>query len=151
LLIEKEERMETRKTVVAFICVHNACRSQMAEAIAKCTAAESFEAYSAGTEIKSEINADAVAVIKELYGTDMTLTQHPKLLSALPSVDIAVTMGCNVVCPSLPCRTRIAWHIDDPTGKGIDTFRAAAHEIECCIQKLAEQINSSELYNRKSI
>jgi arsenate reductase (thioredoxin) len=143
--------METRKPVVAFICVHNACRSQMAEAIAKCTAAESFEAYSAGTEIKSEINADAVAVIRELYGTDMTLTQHPKLLSALPPVDIAVTMGCNVVCPSLPSKRHIGWHIDDPTGKGMDTFRSTAREIERCIRELAEQINSSELYNKESI
>ena len=137
--------MTSRKPVVAFICVHNSCRSQMAEAIAKYTAAESFEAYSAGTEIKPEINADAVAVIKELYGTDMTRTQHPKLLSALPPVDIAVTMGCNVTCPSLPCRTRIAWHIDDPTGKGMDTFRATAHEIECCIRELAEQIHDNSI------
>jgi arsenate reductase (thioredoxin) len=64
------------KPKVTFICVHNSCRSQIAEAISKLTALDSFEAYSAGTETKPQINQDAVAVIKELYGVDMNETQR---------------------------------------------------------------------------
>lgn len=132
--------MGNPKPVVAFICVHNSCRSQMAEAIAKHIASDSFEACSAGTEVKSEINSDAVIVIKELYGIDMTLTQRPKLLEALPPVDIVVTMGCNVACPFLPCKKRIAWHIDDPTGKGIDAFRKTSKDISAQIEQLKEEL-----------
>lgn len=72
------------KPKVAFICTHNSCRSQMAEAISKKLASDVFEAYSAGTEIKGAINPDAVRVIKRICGIDMTVNQHPKLLSELP-------------------------------------------------------------------
>jgi arsenate reductase len=104
------------KVKVAFVCVHNSCRSQMAEAIAKLIAADSFEAYSAGTEMK-QINQDAVAVIQELYGINMSESQKPKLISDIPPVDIVVTMGCNVNCPYLPCKHREDWGLEDPTGK----------------------------------
>ena len=105
-----------QKPKVAFICVHNSCRSQMAEAIAKLLAAEVFDAYSAGTETKPQINQEAVAVIGELYGVNMNLTQSSKLLGAIPPVDIVVTMGCNVSCPFLPCKHREDWGLVDPTG-----------------------------------
>ena len=94
------------KKKVAFICVHNSCRSQMAEALGKLLASDTFESYSAGTEIGAQINPDAVRIIKQLYGVDMERTQHPKLLSELPAVDVVVTMGCNVQCPALPCKFR---------------------------------------------
>ncbi len=90
------------KIKVAFVCVHNSCRSQMAEAIAKLAAPDSFEAYSAGTDTKPQINQDAVQVIKGLYGVDMNLTQKSKLISDIPEVDIVVNMGCNVNCPYIP-------------------------------------------------
>ena len=108
----------SEKIKVAFICVHNSCRSQMAEAISKLVASDIFEAFSAGTETKPEINKDAVAVINELYGVDMKATQKSKLLQEIPPVDIVVTMGCNVACPYLQCKYREDWGIDDPTGKG---------------------------------
>lgn len=84
------------KCKVAFICVHNSCRSQMAEALGKQLASDVFESYSAGTETKPQINQDAVRIMKQLYGIDMEQTQYPKLLSDIPPVDVAVTMGCNV-------------------------------------------------------
>lgn len=87
------------KQKVAFICVHNSCRSQIAEALGKRFAADVMECYSAGTELKDRINPDAVRLMKQLYGIDMELDQRPKLLSELPPVDIVVTMGCNVDCP----------------------------------------------------
>ena len=97
---------------IAFICVHNSCRSQMAEAFARVIGLGVFEAYSAGTHIGTKINPDAVAVMREI-GVDMELQQRPKVLQDIPPVDMVVTMGCNVDCPYLPCRIgRIgAWMI----------------------------------------
>ena len=94
---------------VAFVCVHNSCRSQIAEALGKKLAPDAFESYSAGTETKPRINQDAVRLMKQLHGIDMEAMQHSKLLAELPPVDIVVTMGCNVSCPTLPCRHREDW------------------------------------------
>jgi arsenate reductase len=131
----------TEKIKVAFVCVHNSCRSQMAEAISKLTAADSFEAYSAGTETKPQINQDAVGVIKELYGVDMNQTQKSKLLSDIPQVDVVITMGCNVNCPYLPCRHREDWGLEDPTGKDKDEFIKTARLIEQKVMDLRNRIN----------
>lgn len=90
------------KPKVAFICVHNSCRSQMAEALGKHLAAEVFESYSGGTETKAQINQDALRLIKIRYGIDMAVNQYSKLLSELPEIDIVIKMGCNVLCPFLP-------------------------------------------------
>lgn len=130
----------SEKIKVAFVCVHNSCRSQMAEAIAKILAADSFEAFSAGTETKPEINQDAVAVIKELYGVDMNLTQKSKLISDIPAVDIVVTMGCNVNCPYLPCKHREDWGLEDPSGKEKAEFIKTADIIKERILDLMSRI-----------
>ncbi len=128
------------KPKVAFICTHNSCRSQMAEAISKLKAADVFEAYSAGTDIKSAINPDAVEVIKELYGVDMTQTQYNKVLTELPPIDVVITMGCGVECPFLPCRYREDWGLDDPTGKEKEEFIKTAKTIEQKVLYLKENI-----------
>jgi arsenate reductase len=128
------------KPKVAFICTHNSCRSQMAEAISKKLAADVFEAYSAGTEIKKVINPDAVRLIRKLYGVDMTATQRPKLLAELPAVDIVVTMGCGVQCPYLSCKYRENWGLGDPTGKAEADFIETAKLIEEKINGLKERI-----------
>ena len=133
----------SEKTKVAFICTHNSCRSQMAEAISKELAHDAFEAYSAGTEIRKEINSDAVRTIQKLYGIDMTATQHPKLLSALPKVDIVVTMGCGAECPYLPCRHREDWGLDDPTGQSEEIFKQTAKMIEGKVLNLKKQISAT--------
>ena len=128
------------KTKVAFICVHNSCRSQIAEALGKHFAGEIYEFYSAGTETKPHINQDAVRLIKQLYGIDMEKTQYSKLLSDIPPVDIVVTMGCNVQCPYLPCKRREDWGLDDPTGKDDAEFIRIIKLIEANIIKLAAEI-----------
>ena len=87
------------KPKVAFICVHNSCRSQIAEALGNHLAGDVFESYSAGTETKPQINQDAVRLMKKLYGIDMELTQYSKLVSDIPTPDIAISMGCDVGCP----------------------------------------------------
>lgn len=126
---------------VAFICVHNSCRSQIAEALGKHLAADAFESYSAGTEIKPQINQDAVRLMKQLYGIDMEVTQRSKLLSDIPPVDIVVTMGCNVECPYLPCKHREDWGLDDPTGKNDGEFIKVIRLIECKILSLKKRLN----------
>ena len=127
---------------VAFICVHNSCRSQIAEALGKRLADDAFESYSAGTETKPQINQDAVQLMKQLYGIDMEATQHSKLLSDIPPVDVVVTMGCNVECPYLPCKHREAWGLDDPTGKSDEEFIEVIRRIESNILSLKERLNT---------
>lgn len=128
------------KSKVAFICVHNSCRSQIAEALGKHLAADIFESYSAGTELKDRINPDAVRLMKQLYGINMEQSQRPKLLEALPPVDVVVTMGCSVECPYLPCKRREDWGLPDPTGKSDEEFLSEIQSIETKILKLAESL-----------
>ena len=127
---------------VAFICVHNSCRSQIAEALGKHLAADVFESYSAGTETKPQINQDAVRLIKQLYGIDMEQTQHSKLLEEIPSVDIVVTMGCNVQCPFLPCKHREDWGLNDPSGMEDNVFLETIALIKEKILNLSERIKN---------
>ena len=116
---------------VAFICVHNSCRSQIAEALGRRFAADVFESYSAGTETKPRINPDAVRLMKQVHGIDMEAQgQCSKLLSDIPPVDVVVTMGCNVRCPMLPCRWREDWGLEDPTGKPDAAFLETISRIE---------------------
>ena len=115
------------KPNVAFICVHNSCRS---EALSKKLAADVFESYSAGTETKPQINQDAVRLMKAVHGVDMEQEQYSKLLSELPDIDVVVTMGCNVQCPMLPCSHREDWGLDDPTGQPDEVFLETIRQIE---------------------
>lgn len=126
---------------VAFICVHNSCRSQIAEALGKELASDVFESYSAGTETKPKINQDAVRLMKQVYGIDMEATQYSKLLSDIPKVDVVITMGCNVQCPFLPCSCREDWGLDDPTGQSDEAFLEIIHQIEQKILMLKEKLN----------
>lgn len=130
--------MIKEKPKVAFICVHNSCRSQIAEALGKKFASDAFESFSAGTEIKPQINQDAVRLMKDIYGIDMEKTQHSKLLSEIPPIDIVITMGCNVKCPFLPCKYREDWGLEDPTGKSDEEFIKVIKLIENKILLLKE-------------
>jgi arsenate reductase len=133
------------KVKVAYICVHNSCRSQMAEALSKLFASDIIEAYSAGTETKPKINKDAVEIIGDLYGVDMTKDQKSKLLTEIPPVDIVVTMGCNVECPYFPSKHREDWSLEDPTGKSREEFVKTARTIEEKVKDLRERIVSGDL------
>lgn len=128
------------KPKVAFVCVHNSCRSQMAEALGRKLAGDAFESCSAGTETKPRINADAVRLMKDVHGIDMEKDQYSKLLGALPPVDIVVTMGCNVQCPTLPCRHREDWGLEDPTGQSDAVFLQVMQEIEAKVLDLRQRI-----------
>lgn len=137
-----ENRMTKLK--VAFICVHNSCRSQIAEALGNYFASDVFESYSAGTETKPRINQDAVRIMKELYDIDMEKTQYSKLIHEIPSPDIAVSMGCNVGCPFIGRAFDDNWELEDPTGKSDEEFRRIISKIEENIFKLKVEIESME-------
>ncbi len=127
------------KPKIAFVCVHNSCRSQIAEALGKHLASERFEFYSAGTQTKPSINQDAVRLMKKRYGIDMEKTQFSKPLSALPPVDILITMGCGVECPGLPAAFREDWGLEDPTGKSDEAFYAVMDAIRQRILQLKQR------------
>lgn len=125
---------------VAFICVHNSCRSQIAEALGKKLASGVFECYSAGTETKPQINQDAVRLMKQIHDIDMEKSQYSKLLSDIPPVDIVITMGCNVQCPFLPCSHREDWGLDDPSGQPDEVFIETIQRIEEKILQLKARL-----------
>lgn len=126
---------------VAFICTHNSCRSQIAEALANELGRGVLQAYSAGTDIKDEVNKDAIRLVKELYSIDMS-HQKPKLLGKIPRVDYAITMGCGVECPFLPSKfPLIEWNFEDPTGKNDDEFIKTIKQIEQKVREFIAQIS----------
>lgn len=129
------------KPKVAFICVHNSCRSQIAEALGKKFASNVFTSCSAGTEPIEHINPDAVRLMKQLYGIDMESTQRSKPLSDIPPVDVVVTMGCGVSCPFLPSKRREDWGLTDPSGKSDAEFIEVIRTIESKIAKLKESLS----------
>lgn len=133
------------KPKVAFICVHNSCRSQIAEALGKALASDVFESYSAGTETKPQINQDAVRLMKKFYGIDMEQTQYSKLISDIPEPDIAISMGCNVGCPFIGRPFDDNWGLEDPTGKNDEEFKKVIDEIQKQIMKLKDRITNSVL------
>lgn len=139
-MYKMKERGDFFMKKVGFICVHNSCRSQIAEALGKKFGANVFESYSAGTETKPMINPDAVRLIKEIYDIDMEKTQKSKILNEIPPLDIVITMGCNVQCPHLPCEHREDWGIDDPSGKSDEEFKKVIQTIEEKVKELAVRL-----------
>lgn len=129
---------------IAFICVHNSCRSQIAEALGKLFLSDSFECYSAGTERVPKINGDAVRLMKELYDIDMS-EQYSKLIDEIPEPDIAISMGCDVGCPYIGRALDDNWGLPDPTGENDDVFKAVIAEIERKIIKLQREIGDKTL------
>ena len=125
---------------VAFICVHNSCRSQIAEALGKKLASDVFESYSAGTETKPQINQDAVRLMKQIHNIDMEQTQRSKLLTEIPEMDVVITMGCNVRCPFLPCSHREDWGLEDPSGKSDEVFLETIRLIEEKVLSLRDRM-----------
>jgi len=132
-----------RKPIVGFICVHNSCRSQMAEGWARHLGAEVLEAYSAGTEDYPEVKPKAVEVMIEA-GVSMDGFK-PKLLSDIPTeLDILITMGCNVECPFVPCSHREDWGLEDPSGSSLDDFRVTRDLIKVKVEELIKRVKAGE-------
>lgn len=124
------------KKKIAFICVHNSCRSQIAEALGKHFAGDKYDFYSAGTETKPKINQDAVRLMKQLYGIDMEQSQYSKTIDKIPMPDIAISMGCDVGCPYIGRAFDDDWGLADPTGKTDAVFIDIIKQIEEKIKTL---------------
>jgi len=124
------------KKKIAFLCVHNSCRSQMAEALGKHFLGEKYDFYSAGSETKPQINQDAVRLMKKLYGIDMEQTQYSKLTSEIPTPDIVISMGCDVGCPYIGRAFDDNWNLPDPTGMDDDFFLDVIKKIEAHVKAL---------------
>ena len=131
-----------KRKKVAFICVHNFCRSQIAEALGKKLASDVFESYSAGTETKPEINQDAVRIMKKLYGIDMEQTQYNKLVTDIPEPDVVIFMGCNVSCPNVSSQYAENWGLDDPSGQSDEVFEDTIKRIEENIIRLKKRLSN---------
>ena len=125
-----------KKKTAAFFCVHNSCRSQIAEALGKHLRGDEFDFYSAGTETKPQINPDAVRLMKQCYGIDMEQTQYSKTADRIPVPDLAISMGCEVGCPYIGRASDDNWNLPDPTGKSDEEFLAVIAEIERRIRML---------------
>ena len=135
-----------KKWKVGFICTHNSCRSQIAEAFGKELASDVFESYSAGTQIKDQINPDAVRILKAKYGMYMIANgQYNKTLDQLPKLDVVITMGCGVQCPMIDCTYREDWGLQDPTGESDAVFIQVIEEIETRIRLLKQRLTKDEL------
>lgn len=132
------------KYKVAFVCVHNSCRSQMAEGWTRKLANDIFEAYSAGTEKYPEVKPLAVQVMEE-DGVDMNQHQ-PKLISEIPEeLDILITMGCNVNCPYVPNKHREDWGLEDPSGESIEEYRKTRDIIKTKVKELELRVKNKEI------
>ena len=121
---------------IAFLCVHNSCRSQIAEALGKHLRGNEFDFYSAGTESKPQINQDAVRLMKQLYDIDMERTQYSKTIDKIPKPDIVISMGCDVGCPYIGRAFDDNWNLPDPTGKSDEVFMEVIRRIEENIKEL---------------
>ena len=144
--VNQDAGRDGAKSVVAFICTHNSCRSQIAEALGRKLASDTFVSMSAGTAVKDAINPDAQRLVKEKYGIDMEQEgQRPKLLEELPEVDIVITMGCGVQCPYLPAKHREDWGLEDPTGQSDAVFLKTMETIEERVRDLRERIRKGEI------
>lgn len=133
------------KPKVAFICVHNSCRSQIAEALGKHLAGDVLDSYSAGTETRPQINQDAVRLMKEMYGIDMEQSQRSKLLDELPRMDIVIKMGCEVACPFLSGQYIEDWGLEDPSGKGDVVLRQTIQTIHEKVLSLKDMIKRGHI------
>lgn len=136
-----KEMNDMGKPKVTFVCVHNSCRSQMAEALGKKLAGDVFESYSGGTEVKDRINPDAVRMMKQLHGIDMEETQYSKLVSQLPQPDVVIYMGCNVSCPAFTAPYTENWGLEDPTGQSDEVFEETIRTIYNKILALKEKFS----------
>ncbi|HET8639939.1 MAG TPA: heat-shock protein HtpX [Solirubrobacterales bacterium] len=125
-----------------FVCLHNAGRSQMSQALFERAAAGRHRARSAGTTPGDHVHPQVVEVMKEL-GIDLS-DRQPKLLSAGDAewADVVVTMGCGDKCPYIPGKRYIDWDLPDPKGQAVDAVRATREEIARRIAGLLEDLDA---------
>jgi arsenate reductase (thioredoxin) len=126
-----------------FVCLHNASRSQMSQALFERLAEGRHHGRSAGTTPGDRVHPEVVEVMNEL-GIDLS-DRRPKLLDSADAewADVVVTMGCGDKCPYIPGRRYIDWDLPDPKGQPIETVRATRDEIAECVQGLVAELDAS--------
>ncbi|HEX3324370.1 MAG TPA: arsenate reductase ArsC [Solirubrobacterales bacterium] len=126
---------------VLFVCLHNAGRSQISEALFERAAAGQHEARSAGTEPGERVHPEVVDVMGEL-GIDLS-GRTPRKLSQADAewADVVVTMGCGDECPYIPGKRYLDWDLEDPKGRPIEEVRATRDEIERSVVELIDELN----------
>ena len=131
-------------TKILFVCVENACRSQMAEGFAREYGKGKVEAYSAGTHPAGQVNPSAIKAMQEA-GIDIS-RQVSKGFEALPPVEFAyvVTMGCGDECPSIPAEQRLDWKIPSPMGRPYTAFMNTAKLIQHQVQALLASLEKEK-------
>lgn len=134
---------------IAFVCIHNSCRSQMAEGLARALAPKEYEIYSAGTEEYPEVKPLAVKAMEE---RNINMDSHyPKLLKDIPNeLDVLITMGCGVECPFVPSRFREDWGLEDPSGGPYQGFVDTRNIIEEKVKQLLLDIEDGSLFKSKN-
>ena len=133
------------KTVIAFVCTHNSCRSIMAEGLMKHLVGDIFDVYSAGTENYPAPKPLAIEVMEDI-GIDMSYSTS-KLLDKIPGkLDILITMGCGVECPYIPTKYRNDWELDDPSGGPKSDFVITRDLIKQKVFKLIKEVKNGTLY-----
>jgi arsenate reductase len=131
------------KMIVAFICTHNACRSQIAEALAKHAGINHCEFYSAGSIPDNVIDPNAVRIMKDHFNIDMS-SQYPKTVDDIPMPDIAISMGCGVKCPYIGRSFDDDWGLEDPMGKSDDDYLAVITKIQPHVNQLSALIQAEK-------
>jgi protein-tyrosine-phosphatase len=127
---------------VLFVCLHNAGRSQMSEALFEQAANGRQHARSAGTEPADRVNPTVVDAMREL-NIDIADRIPQRLTDDLARwADIVVTMGCGDACPVIPGRSYIDWDLPDPAGQPLDTVRPIRDDITQRVTQLAEQLDT---------
>jgi arsenate reductase (thioredoxin) len=124
-----------------FVCLHNAGRSQMSQALFERAAGGRHRALSAGTTPGDRVHPEVVEVMREL---DIELAdREPKLLTRelAEQADVVVTMGCGDECPYIPGRRYLDWDLEDPKGRPLDEVRATRDEIDRRVRGLLEELD----------
>lgn len=129
---------------ISFICVENACRSQMAEGFASQMTNEDVQISSGGSKPAKKVNEKAVRVMEE-KGIEIS-SQKPTSFNPKNSqkIDYAITMGCSSdACPNPIAEEIIEWNIEDPSGKPIEKFRDTRDKIEKKVKDLMNELGLS--------
>jgi arsenate reductase (thioredoxin) len=125
---------------ILFVCLHNAGRSQMSEALFERAAGGRHEARSAGTQPAERVHPEVVEVMREL-DIDLSGREPRKLTLDLAEwADVLVTMGCGDECPLIPGKRYIDWDLPDPTGRPLEAVRGIRDDIQRRVSALADEL-----------
>ena len=125
---------------VLFVCLHNAGRSQMSQALFERATGGRHEAESAGTEPADHIHPEVIEVMREV-GVDLVAKTPHRLSDELAEwADVIVTMGCGDACPYIPGKRYIDWNLPDPKGRPLDEVRALRDDIAQRTEGLAREL-----------